>query len=75
MQAQFDAWSRSSHHHVAVCNDCHTPKALVGKYWTNEAENSTGFHAPQEDARILAKAIDLARQGQLALRGPIPARP
>jgi nitrite reductase (cytochrome c-552) len=40
-----------------------------------EAENSTGFHAPQEDARILAKAIDLARQGQLALRGPIPARP
>ena len=37
-----------------------------------EAENSTGFHAPQEAARILAKAIDLARQGQLALRGPAP---
>jgi nitrite reductase (cytochrome c-552) len=36
-----------------------------------EAENSTGFHAPQESARILAKAIDLARQGQLALR-PAP---
>jgi nitrite reductase (cytochrome c-552) len=36
-----------------------------------EAENSTGFHAPQESARILAKAIDLARQGQLALR-PVP---
>jgi nitrite reductase (cytochrome c-552) len=34
-----------------------------------EAENSTGFHAPQEAARILAEAIDLARQGQLALRG------
>jgi len=33
-----------------------------------EAENSTGFHAPQEAARILAEAIDLARQGQLALR-------
>ncbi|MDW7994620.1 MAG: ammonia-forming cytochrome c nitrite reductase subunit c552 [Gemmatales bacterium] len=30
------------------------------------AENSTGFHAPQESARILAEAIDLARQGQLA---------
>lgn len=30
------------------------------------AENSTGFHAPQEAARILAEAIDLARQGQLA---------
>jgi nitrite reductase (cytochrome c-552) len=34
-----------------------------------EAENSTGFHAPQEAARILAESIDLARQGQLALRG------
>jgi nitrite reductase (cytochrome c-552) len=33
-----------------------------------EAENSLGFHAPQEAARILAEAIDFARQGQLALR-------
>lgn len=32
------------------------------------AENSMGFHAPQESARIIAEAIDLARQGQLALR-------
>jgi nitrite reductase (cytochrome c-552) len=28
------------------------------------AENSMGFHAPQELARILAEAIDYARQGQ-----------
>ena len=34
-----------------------------------EAENSTGFHAPQEAARVLGTSIDLARQGQLALRG------
>jgi len=33
------------------------------------AENSTGFHAPQEAARILAEAIDYARQGQLAVLG------
>jgi len=33
-----------------------------------EAENSTGFHAPQEAARILGQAIDYARKGQLALR-------
>ncbi|WP_306601385.1 ammonia-forming cytochrome c nitrite reductase subunit c552 [Geothrix sp. 21YS21S-2] len=32
------------------------------------AENSMGFHAPQEVARILGEAIDFARQGQLALR-------
>jgi nitrite reductase (cytochrome c-552) len=29
------------------------------------AENSKGFHAPQEAARILGEAIDYARQGQL----------
>jgi len=32
-----------------------------------EAENSTGFHAPQEAERILAESIDYARQGQLSL--------
>ncbi len=31
------------------------------------AENSMGFHAPQEAARILAEAIDYARQGEIAL--------
>ncbi|MCA9408570.1 MAG: ammonia-forming cytochrome c nitrite reductase subunit c552 [Candidatus Omnitrophica bacterium] len=30
------------------------------------AENSMGFHAPQEAARILGEAIDYARQGQIA---------
>ncbi|MBM4398212.1 MAG: ammonia-forming cytochrome c nitrite reductase subunit c552, partial [Deltaproteobacteria bacterium] len=39
-----------------------------------EAENSTGFHAPQEAARILAEAIDYSRQGQLSLLRP-PAPP
>jgi nitrite reductase (cytochrome c-552) len=32
------------------------------------AENSMGFHAPQETARVLAEAIDYARQGQLGAR-------
>ena len=30
------------------------------------AENSMGFHAPQEAARILAEAIDYAREGEIA---------
>ncbi len=30
------------------------------------SENSTGFHSPQEAARILANAMDMARQAQLA---------
>ncbi|MGE3173404.1 MAG: ammonia-forming cytochrome c nitrite reductase subunit c552 [Planctomycetota bacterium] len=33
------------------------------------AENSMGFHAPQEAARILGEAADLARQGQIAALG------
>jgi nitrite reductase (cytochrome c-552) len=39
------------------------------------AENSMGFHAPQETARVLAESIDYARQGQVAARtlAAIPA--
>jgi nitrite reductase (cytochrome c-552) len=33
-----------------------------------EAENSTGFHAPQETTRILGESINFSRKGQLALR-------
>jgi nitrite reductase (cytochrome c-552) len=35
-----------------------------------EAENSVGFHAPGEAARILGESINLSREGQLALRDP-----
>lgn len=31
-----------------------------------EAENSTGFHTPQEAASILGESIDASRKGQLA---------
>jgi nitrite reductase (cytochrome c-552) len=39
-----------------------------------ESENSNGFHAPQEAARILGEAIDYFRQGQVSLR-PLKAGP
>ena len=32
------------------------------------AENSMGFHAPQEAAMVLGEAIDYARQGEVAAR-------
>jgi cytochrome c nitrite reductase small subunit len=32
MNDQYDSWSRGTHHHVAVCNDCHVPHDFVGKY-------------------------------------------
>jgi cytochrome c nitrite reductase small subunit len=40
MQEQYDGWQRSSHRQVAVCNDCHTPHNLLGKYATKA---SNGF--------------------------------
>ena len=34
MQEQYSAWQKSSHHAVAVCNDCHAPHdSLVAKYY------------------------------------------
>ncbi len=39
------------------------------------AENSMGFHAPQEAARILAEAVDYARQGQAEAKGLKRERP
>ncbi|HET9452982.1 MAG TPA: ammonia-forming cytochrome c nitrite reductase subunit c552 [Gemmatimonadaceae bacterium] len=37
-----------------------------------EAENSMGFHADQEAVRVLGRAIDYARRGQIALSGGDP---
>ncbi|GMV35588.1 MAG: cytochrome c-552 [Fimbriimonadales bacterium] len=47
-----------------------TPRKLISKaqmYWDYvAANNGMGFHAPQECARVLAKALDLAQQSRLA---------
>ena len=37
------------------------------------SENSTGFHSPQESARVLAMAIDFARQAQLEAERLLPS--
>jgi cytochrome c nitrite reductase small subunit len=41
MRDHFNAWTRSSHHAVAVCNDCHTPHNIVGKLAT---KGLNGWH-------------------------------
>lgn len=54
MQEQLDGWMRSSHRSVAVCNDCHTPHDLIGKYstkvrngfWHSFYFTSGAFHEP-----------------------------
>lgn len=44
MQESYDSWLKSSHHGVAVCNDCHTPHdSLFAKYLT-KADNGF-FHS------------------------------
>lgn len=54
MNEQYNAWSKSSHHGVAVCNDCHAPHTFIGKYQTKAINGfnhslafTTGrFHEP-----------------------------
>lgn len=41
MNEQYDAWTKSSHHAVAGCADCHMPHDFVGK-WVAKAMN--GYH-------------------------------
>jgi len=43
MQAHYDSWQHSSHHHVANCNDCHLSHHPVGK-WITKADNGF-FHS------------------------------
>ena len=68
MRDHYEGWSKASHHSVAVCNDCHMPHDLVGKYYT-KAENGfwhsyaftlQNFHDPliirPKNARVLQGA-------------------
>jgi cytochrome c nitrite reductase small subunit len=41
MREVYDGWLKGPHHAVAVCNDCHTPHDVAGKYWV-KARN--GWH-------------------------------
>ena len=68
MQEQYDSWSKSGHHHVAACNDCHLPHALVPKLiaksrngWNHSsAFTLENFHEPimigQRNAEILQES-------------------
>ena len=41
MKPEFDSWQKSSHHHAAVCVDCHLPHNTVEKYI---AKADNGYH-------------------------------
>jgi cytochrome c nitrite reductase small subunit len=54
MNEQYDGWIKSSHRSVAVCNDCHVPHDLLGRYatkgrngfWHSYYFTTGGFHEP-----------------------------
>jgi nitrite reductase (cytochrome c-552) len=54
-----------SKRHVATLE----AKLRRAQWWLDfiAAENSMGFHASQEAARVLGEAIDYARQGEVVL--------
>ena len=63
-------------HYAAFCSNAAISAAAQFFVDYVEAENSMGFHAPQESARILGNSINFSRLGQAALRGePLPASP
>jgi cytochrome c nitrite reductase small subunit len=54
MNEQYSGWLKSSHRSVAVCNDCHTPSGVIGKYTTKASNGfwhsyyftTNSFHEP-----------------------------
>ena len=65
MEEQYSSWMKSSHRAVAVCNDCHTPHDLVGKYstkarngfWHSYYFTTGNFHEP---IRPTARSLEIA---------------
>jgi cytochrome c nitrite reductase small subunit len=82
MREQYDCWRAGSHRAVAVCNDCHTPPGLIGKYatkalngfWHSFAFTTGRFHEPiQINARNLAVTESACRQCHAAVVDAIEA--
>lgn len=82
MRDHYDGWQKASHHHVAVCNDCHTPHDLVGKYvikaengfWHSKAFTLQDFHEPiiirPRNSRVLqGTCVDCHRELVSAIAG------
>lgn len=63
MQAQYDSWQKSSHHHVAICNECHLPHDFIGKYVAkalNGFNHSKAYTLQNFDEPIAIKAFNSA---------------
>lgn len=67
MNEHFDSWSKSAHHAVATCNDCHVPHDTVGKYmakmdhgWRHsKAFTLQDFHEPIQITPADLKIVEI----------------
>jgi cytochrome c nitrite reductase small subunit len=76
MQDYFDTWQKGSHHHAAVCVDCHLPHTPVRKYMA-KADNGffhslaftlDNFHEP---IQIKARNRKITRQNCMVCHADI----
>lgn len=80
IDALMDLISDIGHVRCADSTDARLEQARHFQRWAQfyidfiDAENSTGFHAPQEAERILGEAINFCRKGQIAIRSSVAAR-
>jgi cytochrome c nitrite reductase small subunit len=61
MRSEYDSWQKSSHHHVAICNDCHLPRDFFGKYLAkalNGFNHSKAYTLQNFDEPIAIKAFN-----------------
>jgi cytochrome c nitrite reductase small subunit len=64
MGDQYNSWTKSSHHAVASCNDCHTPHSFPQKYLTkleNGWNHSKAFTLQNYDDPIRIRPVNLTR--------------
>jgi cytochrome c nitrite reductase small subunit len=84
MQEQYSGWVASSHRAVAVCNDCHAPHDVVGKYvtkarngfWHSFYFTTGGFPDPiritPRNARVTEEACRTCHDPIVQAIDPIP---
>jgi len=71
MNDYLDSWQKSSHHGRAVCNDCHTPQALLPKLVTkadNGWNHSVKFTLQNFQEPIRIRPVNAARLEENCLR-------
>lgn len=85
MEEQYAGWLNSSHRAAAVCNDCHAPRDMLGKYstkalngfWHSFYFTTGGFPDPiritGRNARVTETACRTCHEGVVTAIDPQPS--